>query len=105
MSFSVQSEVGQLRQAIVHRPGLELSRLTPRNIGELLLDDVLWASKAKEEHDVFAETLRDQGVRVHYFGHVLPPLAQVAREEGETVARNLDAEPRGRAAGGVHLPR
>jgi hypothetical protein len=25
-------------------------------------------------------------------GHVLPPLAQVALEEGETVARNLDAE-------------
>jgi NADH dehydrogenase len=29
-------------------------------------------------------------------GHVLPPLAQVALEEGETVARNLEAELRGR---------
>jgi NADH dehydrogenase len=29
-------------------------------------------------------------------GHVLPPLAQVALEEGETVARNLDAELRGK---------
>jgi NADH:quinone reductase (non-electrogenic) len=29
-------------------------------------------------------------------GHVLPPLAQVALEEGETVARNLDAEQEGR---------
>jgi NADH dehydrogenase len=29
-------------------------------------------------------------------GHVLPPLAQVALEEGETVARNLDAELDGR---------
>jgi len=28
-------------------------------------------------------------------GHVLPPLAQVALEEGETVARNLDAEQEG----------
>jgi arginine deiminase len=64
MTFSVQSEVGQLRQAIVHRPGLELSRLTPQNIGELLFDDVLWAKKAKEEHDVFAETLRDKGIEV-----------------------------------------
>jgi arginine deiminase len=71
MTFSVQSEVGQLRQAIIHRPGLELSRLTPQNIGELLFDDVLWASKAKEEHDVFAETLRDHGVHVHYFGQLL----------------------------------
>jgi arginine deiminase len=71
MSFIVQSEVGQLRQAIVHRPGLELSRLTPQNIGGLLFDDVLWASKAKEEHDVFAETLREAGVRVHYFAQLL----------------------------------
>jgi arginine deiminase len=71
MSFNVQSETGQLRQVIVHRPGLELSRLTPRNIGELLFDDVLWAKKAKEEHDAFAEALRDKGVRVHYFGQLL----------------------------------
>jgi NADH:quinone reductase (non-electrogenic) len=29
-------------------------------------------------------------------GHALPPLAQVALEEGETVARNLDAERKGK---------
>ncbi|MGO8873510.1 MAG: arginine deiminase, partial [Acidimicrobiales bacterium] len=63
--------VGQLRQAIVHRPGLELSRLTPENIGELLFDDVMWAKKAKEEHDAFAEALRDKGVRVHLYGTLL----------------------------------
>ena len=82
MTFNVASEAGQLRQVIVHRPGLELSRLTPRNIGELLFDDVLWAKKAKEEHDAFAEALRDKGVRVHYFGQLL----------GETLER-----PEGRA--------
>ena len=71
MSKSVQSEVGQLRQVIVHRPGLELARLTPSNIGDLLFDDVMWASKAREEHDVFADVLRDQGVQVHHFGQLL----------------------------------
>jgi arginine deiminase len=71
VTFTVRSEVGQLRQAVLHRPGLELSRLTPRNIGELLFDDVLWAKRAKEEHDAFAESLRERGVRVHYFGQLL----------------------------------
>jgi arginine deiminase len=71
MSFNVQSEVGQLRQVIVHRPALELSRLTPQNIGGLLFDDVMWAKRAKEEHDVFAESLRERGVTVHYFGQLL----------------------------------
>jgi arginine deiminase len=71
MTFNVQSEVGRLRQVIVHRPGLELSRLTPRNVGELLFDDVLWAKRAQEEHDAFAQALRDQGVQVHYFRQLL----------------------------------
>ncbi len=71
MTFIVRSEVGKLRQLIVHRPGLELSRLTPHNIAELLFDDVMWAKKAKEEHDAFVEALRDKGVTVHYFGQLL----------------------------------
>ena len=33
--------MGQLRQAFVHRSGLELSRLTSGNRDELLFDDVL----------------------------------------------------------------
>ena len=77
MSFNVQSEVGRLRQVIVHRPGLELSRLTPQNIGGLLFDDVMWAKRAKEEHDVFAESLRDRGVTVHYFGQLLAETLEV----------------------------
>jgi len=77
MTLGVRSEVGKLRQVITHRPGLELSRLTPQNIRGLLFDDVLWAKRAKEEHDVFTETLRDQGVRVHYFGQLLAETLQV----------------------------
>jgi arginine deiminase len=77
MTFNVQSEVGQLRQVIVHRPGLELSRLTPRNVGELLFDDVLWAKRAKEEHDAFVTGLRDNGVQVHYFAQLLGETLEV----------------------------
>jgi arginine deiminase len=77
MTFNVQSEVGRLRQVIVHRPGLELSRLTPQNVGELLFDDVLWAKRAKEEHDAFAAALQERGVRVHYFGRLLGETLEV----------------------------
>ena len=79
MTFHVDSEVGQLRQAIVHRPGLELSRLTPENIGDLLFDDVMWAKKAKEEHDAFAEALREQGVRGALYGQLLAETPGAAR--------------------------
>jgi arginine deiminase len=75
--LGVDSEVGQLRQAIVHRPGLELSRLTPRNCDELLFDDVLWAEKAREEHDVFTQVLRDRGVTVHLFDRLLAETLEI----------------------------
>ena len=71
MTFHVDSEVGQLKQVIVHRPGLELSRLTPQNVDELLFDDVMWAQRAREEHDAFAQKLRDKGVTVHLFQNLL----------------------------------
>jgi arginine deiminase len=71
MTFTVDSEVGALKQVIVHRPGLELSRLTPQNVEELLFDDVMWSQRAREEHDAFAQKLRDKGVKVHYFAELL----------------------------------
>jgi arginine deiminase len=71
MTFHVDSETGRLRQVILHRPGLELSRLTPDNVHSLLFDDILWAKRAREEHDAFAQALRDRGVTVHYFAELL----------------------------------
>ncbi|MCS0604217.1 arginine deiminase [Streptomyces sp. LP11] len=70
-TFHVDSEAGRLRQVILHRPGLELSRLTPRNVDALLFDDILWAKRAREEHDAFAQVLRDHGTRVHHFADLL----------------------------------
>src|SRR6187397_1430453 len=71
MTLHVDSEVGRLRQAILHRPDLELKRLTPTNHDEYLFDDVLWVKRAKQEHDAFAEALRDIGVRVHLLEQLL----------------------------------
>ncbi|HYN97544.1 MAG TPA: arginine deiminase family protein [Pilimelia sp.] len=71
MSFHVGSEIGRLRQVILHRPGIELRRLTPNNVKGLLFDDILRVKRAREEHDAFAQVLRDRGVRVHYFAELL----------------------------------
>ena len=64
MTFGAHSEVGRLRKVLVHRPGLEHTRLTPSTAHELLFDDVLWVSRAKAEHDMFCEAMRDRGVEV-----------------------------------------
>ena len=65
MSFGVHSEVGRLRKVLVHRPGLEHTRLTPSNAEELLFDDVLWVERAQQEHDAFCAVMRDRGVEVY----------------------------------------
>jgi arginine deiminase len=64
MPLGAYSEVGRLRRVMVHRPGLEHSRLTPSNAEDLLFDDVIWVARAKAEHDMFVEAMRDRGVEV-----------------------------------------
>jgi arginine deiminase len=58
------SEVGTLRAVILHRPGAELKRLTPRNSDALLFDGLPWVARAQQEHDDFAAVLRSRGVEV-----------------------------------------
>jgi arginine deiminase len=60
----VDSEVGPLRAVLLHRPGNELKRLTPRNNDQLLFDSIPWVGRAQQEHDAFAEVLRGRGVEV-----------------------------------------
>src|SRR5207344_2646458 len=79
MAFGVHSEVGQLKKVMVHRPGLEHSRLTPSNAEELLFDDVLWVSEAMRERGVevfeaetlLTEALADPSARTWIATHVL----------------------------------
>ena len=70
-TYGVDSEVGPLRTVLLHRPGNELRRLTPRNNDKLLFDGIPWVGRAQEEHDAFAQTLRDRGVEVLYLGQLL----------------------------------
>jgi arginine deiminase len=85
----VDSEVGTLRRVILHRPDLELRRLTPRNREALLFDDVLWVKRARQEHDAFADALIERGVAVHLLGDLLAEtLASDAARE-EVVERTL----------------
>ena len=78
-SFHVDSEVGRLRRAILHRPGLELKRLTPTNKDDLLFDDVMWVERAQHEHDEFAETLRKLDVEVINFDTLLAETVEVPK--------------------------
>lgn len=89
-SFSVDSEVGKLRKVIVHRPGLEHTRLTPTNAEELLFDDVIWVKRAKEEHDAFCGVMRDRGVEVLEVERLLVDALGVPKAREWVLDRVLD---------------
>jgi arginine deiminase len=78
------TEVRRLRTVMLHRPGPELKRLTPRNNDKLLFDGIPWVSRAQDEHDAFADALRSRDVEVLYLMDLLTQT--LASEEARAAA-------------------
>ena len=85
MTAQVNSEVGRLRTVLLHRPGAELSRLTPRNSADLLFDGLPWVARAQEEHDEFAAALRERDVEVLYLTELLVETLAVEQARTDVV--------------------
>jgi arginine deiminase len=96
----VGSEVGRLRTVVLHRPGAELRRLTPRNNDDLLFDGVPWLERAQQEHDRFAETLREHAIEVLYLHELLTEVLA----GGEARAQLLDSALRPETIGPTLAP-
>ena len=82
----VKSEVGRLRRVLLHRPGQELENLMPQYLSRQLFEDIPYLVHAREEHDQFANTLRERGVEVCY---LLDLVAEAVSSE-ETRVRFVD---------------
>jgi arginine deiminase len=89
----VDSEVGRLGTVMLHRPGAELARLTPRNNDSLLFDGIPWVGRAQTEHDAFAAALRERGVEVLYLGQLLAETLAIEAARTELITGVL-AGPR-----------
>ncbi len=92
-TMGATSEVGRLRTVMLHRPGPELRRLTPRNNDQLLFDGVPWVSRAQEEHDAFAQALRDRGVEVLHLDKLLAEILVIPAARAELIGAAVD-DPR-----------
>jgi arginine deiminase len=90
VSLGVESEVGTLRKVIVHRPGIEHTRLTPTNAADLLFDDVIWVQRAQEEHDAFVSVLTDRNIDVLYVEQLLKHVLDIPTARQWVLDRVLD---------------
>jgi arginine deiminase len=97
----VDSEVGRLHTVILHRPGAELRRLTPRNSADLLFDDIPWVERAQAEHDAFAEALTVRGVEVLYLAELLCAVLDGEPARSELIDGVVDDRVLGPALSGV----
>jgi arginine deiminase len=88
-THGVDSEVGRLRTVLVHRPGLELSRITPHTAAPLLFDGLPWVGRAQQEHDIFAQALRDHGVEVLYLTELLQDALEYQPARDQAIASAL----------------
>ena len=78
--LNVKSEIKPLKKVLLHRPGRELLNLTPNTLEELLFDDIPFLKVAQEEHDAFAQALRDNGVEVFYLEDLMAEVLEANPE-------------------------
>lgn len=83
--IGADSEIGSLRTALMHRPGRELRRITPRSRNLLGFDGLPWAAKAQQEHDLLADALTRMGTEVIYFAGLLQDVLEYASARDEAI--------------------
>ena len=76
----VRSEINPLKKVLLHRPGKELLNLTPDRLPELLFDDIPFLKVAQQEHDAFAQILRDNGTEVVYLEDLMTDVLKLHPE-------------------------
>jgi arginine deiminase len=89
MDIGADSEIGELRTVLMHRPGPELQRITPRTRDRLLFDALPWVGRAQQEHDAFTQALRDTGVEVVYVTELLQDALEYQRARDEAIGSAL----------------
>ena len=78
--IKVNSEIGKLKVVLLHEPGEELHNLTPSKLDDLLFDDIPWLPLAKKEHQAFAKTFKDAGVKVVYLVDLMSEVLDLSKE-------------------------
>ncbi|HJF65908.1 MAG TPA: arginine deiminase [Slackia equolifaciens] len=82
--INVTSEIGALKRVVLHRPGVELANMKAVEFEKCWIHDAFYLEYAQQEHDAFAQALRDEGAEVLYMEELL--------------AQTLDAIPEARKA-------
>ncbi len=90
--IKVNSEIGKLKTVLLHVPGEELHNLTPKHLDDLLFDDIPWLPLAKKEHQKFAQTFIDNGIKVVYLVDLVTEALNTSKEIKEQFVKQFVLE-------------
>ncbi len=88
---NVSSETGRLRAVLLHRPGVEIERMTPLNAAHALYSDILNKPIVDREYHYFSGVL-EKWTQVYYVEDVLEQLLQDADIRRHLVQESCDMD-------------
>jgi arginine deiminase len=92
--LNVTSEVGRLKQVLVHEPGAEIDAMVPDMMDELLFEDILHGETARKEHRTFVRVLEALGVEVLEASNILTETLAHPDARGWVTSALLTAVPK-----------
>ena len=92
MPVHVSSEIGRLREVVVHSPGPELLAVTPATRAEYLYDDIIEADAAQREHRRFVAIL-ERFARVHQVRDLLRQALEIPEARELLIRETMDIVP------------
>src|SRR5262249_32852995 len=92
MPVHVSSEIGRLREVIVHSPGPELLAVTPSNRADYLYDDIIEAEAAQREHRRFLAIL-ERFTKVHQVRSLLSDILATPESRELLIRETMDITP------------
>jgi len=90
-TLQVYSEIGSLKRVLLHRPGSELETLTPKYLDTMLFEDIPFLGSMREEHNAFAETLRNNGCEVLYVEELLKDTVKISEAKKSLIEKTVQA--------------
>src|SRR4029078_998618 len=89
MAVRVTSEIGMLKEVLVHPPGAELLAVTPATRADYLYDDIMDVPRAAREHARFVAIL-ERFAKVHKVGDLLAEILSNREQRAQLISNTFD---------------
>src|SRR6476619_5788631 len=92
MAVHISSEIGRVKEVLVHPPGAELLAVTPSNRHDYLHDDIVYLAEAQREHRRFVAVL-ERFAKVHHVRDLLTEVLDDDETRRHLIRETMDIVP------------